>query len=72
MKLQRGSIAGPSLHGLWGRSAMGHNIQAAAEKSRQYGEGLDAKKTFDAFRQGEVFFYLIGYGVSLNTEPRVW
>src|SRR5450755_551970 len=57
MKPQRGrSIAGPSLRGLWGRSATGHNGQAAQEEVSAMWRGLDAGKLFLAFRQGEVFF----------------
>src|ERR1035441_2395584 len=57
MKPQRGSsIAGPSLRGLWGRSATGQNGQAAKEELSAVWRGLDAGKLFLAFRQGEVFF----------------
>jgi len=57
MKPQGGSsIAGPSLRGLWGRSATGQDGQAAKEEVSAMWRGLDAGKLFLAFRQGEVFF----------------
>src|SRR5271157_5208698 len=59
MKPQRGSsIAGPSLGGLWGRSATGDNGQAAKERSCRYGDGAECRKNISGVPTGEVFFHL--------------
>ena len=71
MKPQRGSsIAGPSLRGLWGRSATGHNGQAAKEKSCRYGDGAECRKNISGVPVGEVFFHLTSlYRTESEEEP---
>src|SRR5208337_2144390 len=62
MKPQRGSgIAGPSLGGLWGRSATGDNGQAAKERSCRYGDGAECRKNISGVPTGEVFFHLTSF-----------
>jgi hypothetical protein len=66
MKPQRGSsIAGPSLRGLWGRSATGQNGQVPKEKTRQYGGGLDAAKILLASASGRSVFRLTSLFIGL-------
>src|SRR5208283_4315827 len=73
MKPQRGSsIAGPSLGGLWGRSATGDNGQAAKERSCRYGDGAECRKNISGVPTGEVFFHLTSFiGRKLVTPYRI-
>jgi hypothetical protein len=66
MKPQPGSsIAGPSLRGLWGRSATGQNGQVPKEKTRQYGGGPDAATILLASASGRSVFRLTSLFIGL-------
>src|SRR5450755_4081947 len=59
MKPQRGrSIAGPSLRGLWGRSATGHNGQAAQEEVSAMWRGAGCRKIISGLPAGRSVFHL--------------
>ena len=69
MKPQGGrSIAGPSLRGLWGRSATGHNGQAAKEEVSARWRGAGCRKNVSGVPAGRSVFHL----TSLFIGPSYW
>jgi hypothetical protein len=67
MKPQRGrSIAGPSLRGLWGRSATGHNGQAAQEEVSAMWRGAGCRKIISGLPAGRSVFHLTSPFIGLT------
>jgi hypothetical protein len=67
MKPQGGrSIAGPSLRGLWGRSATGHNGQAAKEEISARWRGAGWRKNVSGVPAGRSVFHLTSLFIGLT------
>ena len=70
MKPQGGrSIAGPSLRGLWGRSATGHNGQAAKEEISARWRGAGWRKNVSGVPAGRSVFHPSLFGPFNRASP---